>query len=103
MGKTERGALAGSELCSPYEFYQYWRNIADSDVPNCLSMLTFLPMDEVRRLSALTGSAINEAKMALAFEATKMIHGEEEAQKPSRHPPRCSPVMAVWTMCPLMS
>ncbi|MGI6233753.1 MAG: tyrosine--tRNA ligase [Christensenellales bacterium] len=82
MGKTERGALwLDPELCSPYEFYQYWRNIADSDVPNCLSMLTFLPMDEVRRLSALTGSAINEAKMALAFEATKMIHGEEEAQK----------------------
>lgn len=82
MGKTERGALwLDPELCSPYEFYQYWRNIADSDVPNCLSMLTFLPMDEVRRLSALTSSAINEAKMALAFEATKMIHGEEEAQK----------------------
>ncbi|NLX83567.1 MAG: tyrosine--tRNA ligase [Clostridiales bacterium] len=82
MGKTERGALwLDPELCSPYEFYQYWRNIADSDVPNCLSMLTFLPMDEVRRLSALQGSEINEAKMALAFEATKMIHGEEEAQK----------------------
>lgn len=82
MGKTERGALwLDPELCSPYEFYQYWRNIADSDVPNCLSMLTFLPMDEVRRLSALKGSEINEAKMALAFEATKMIHGEEEAQK----------------------
>lgn len=82
MGKTERGALwLDPELCSPYEFYQYWRNIADSDVPNCLSMLTFLPMDEVHRLSALTSSAINEAKMALAFEATKMIHGEEEAQK----------------------
>ncbi len=82
MGKTERGALwLDPELCSPYEFYQYWRNIADSDVPNCLSMLTFLPMDEVRRLSALKGADINEAKMALAFEATKMIHGDEEAQK----------------------
>ena len=82
MGKTERGALwLDPELCSPYEFYQYWRNIADSDVPNCLSMLTFLPMDEVRRLSALEGSQINEAKAALAFEATKLIHGEDEAMK----------------------
>lgn len=82
MGKTVRGALwLDSELCSPYEFYQYWRNIDDSDVKKCLSMLTFLPMEEVRALSSLTGAAINEAKQVLAFETTKMIHGEEEAQK----------------------
>ena len=82
MGKTEKGALwLDPTLCSPYEFYQYWRNIADQDVEKCLRLLTFLPMDEVRRLSALEGSEINEAKKALAFECTKLVHGEEEAQK----------------------
>lgn len=63
MGKTEKGALwLDPEKTSPYDFYQYWRNVADSDVENCLSLLTFLPMDEVRRLSALKDAAINEAK-----------------------------------------
>ncbi|MEZ7872378.1 MAG: tyrosine--tRNA ligase [Eubacteriales bacterium] len=82
MGKTERGALwLDPELCSPYEFYQYWRNVSDHDVSKSLSMLTFLPMDEVRRLSALEGSGINEAKKVLAFECTKIVHGEVEAQK----------------------
>lgn len=82
MGKTERGALwLDPELCSPYEFYQYWRNVSDQDVSKSLSMLTFLPMDEVRRLSALTGSEINDAKKILAFECTKIVHGQEEAQK----------------------
>ena len=82
MGKTERGALwLDPELCSPYEFYQYWRNVSDHDVSKSLSMLTFLPMDKVRRLSALEGSGINEAKKVLAFECTKIVHGEVEAQK----------------------
>ncbi len=82
MGKTERGALwLDPELCSPYEFYQYWRNVSDQDVAQSLSMLTFLPMEEVRRLSRLEGAEINEAKKALAFECTKIVHGEEEAQK----------------------
>ncbi len=82
MGKTEKGALwLDPNLCSPYEFYQYWRNVADQDTPKCLSMLTFLPMDEVRRLSALKDSAINEAKAVLAYECTKLVHGEEEALK----------------------
>ena len=82
MGKTEKGALwLDAELCSPYDFYQYWRNIADQDVSKCLSLLTFLPMDEVRRLSALQGQDINEAKKVLAFECTKLVHGEEEAQR----------------------
>ena len=82
MGKTEKGALwLDANLCTPYDFYQYWRNVDDSDVEKCLSLLTFLPMDEVRRLSALEGSAINEAKKVLAFECTKLVHGEEEAQK----------------------
>ena len=82
MGKTERGALwLDPELCSPYEFYQYWRNVSDQDVSKSFSMLTFLPMDEVRRLSALEGADINEAKKVLAFECTKIVHGEDEAQK----------------------
>ncbi len=82
MGKTERGALwLDAGMCPPYEFYQYWRNIADSDLPKTLAMLTFLPMDEVRRLSAMEGAGINEAKSVLAFEATRLVHGEEEALK----------------------
>ena len=82
MGKTERGALwLDPALCSPYEFYQYWRNVNDADVGKSLGLLTFLPMDEVRRLSRLEGADINEAKKVLAFECTKIVHGEEEAQK----------------------
>ncbi|EDS78350.1 tyrosyl-tRNA synthetase [Clostridium botulinum C str. Eklund] len=82
MGKTVGGALwLNAEKTSPYDFYQYWRNVADADVEKCLSLLTFVPMDEVRRLSSLEGSAINEAKKVLAFEVTKLVHGEEEAKK----------------------
>ena len=82
MGKTEKGALwLDPNKTSPFDFYQYWRNVDDKDVGKCLGLLTFLPMDEVRRLSALQGSEINEAKKVLAFEVTKLVHGEEEAQK----------------------
>ena len=82
MGKTEAGALwLSPEKTSPYDFYQYWRNVADQDVEKCLALLTFLPMDEVRRLGALKGSEINEAKKVLAYEVTKLVHGEEEAGK----------------------
>jgi len=82
MGKTEAGALwLSAEKTSPYDFYQYWRNVDDADVEKCLAMLTFLPMDEVRRLGALQDAQINEAKKVLAFEVTKLIHGEEEATK----------------------
>ncbi len=82
MGKTEKGALwLDPNKCSPFDFYQYWRNVDDKDVQKCLGLLTFLPMDEVRRLGALEGSEINEAKKVLAFEVTKLVHGEEEAQK----------------------
>lgn len=80
MGKTASGAVwLDPEKMSPYDFYQYWRNIEDSDVEKCLSLLTFLPMDEVRRLSALEGAEINRAKEVLAFEVTKLVHGEAEA------------------------
>ena len=82
MGKTEKGALwLDPEKTSPYDFYQYWRNIDDNDVENCLCLLTYLPMDEVRRLASLKDAAINEAKKVLAYEVTKLVHGEEEAKK----------------------
>ncbi|MDI3480969.1 MAG: tyrosyl-tRNA synthetase [Tepidanaerobacteraceae bacterium] len=82
MGKTEAGAIwLDPEKTSPYDFYQYWRNVDDKDVVKCLSLLTFLPMEEVRRLGSLEGAQINRAKEILAFELTKMIHGEDEAKK----------------------
>ena len=81
MGKTANGAVwLDPNKTSPFEFYQYWRNIDDADVEKCLCLLTFVPMDEVRRLSALEGAEINEAKKVLAYEVTKLIHGEEEAE-----------------------
>ena len=80
MGKTEAGALwLDPEKTSPYNFYQYWRNVDDKDVEKCLALLTFLPMDEVRRLGALQGAELNEAKRVLAYEVTKLVHGEEAA------------------------
>lgn len=82
MGKTASGALwLDSEKTPPYDFYQYWRNVDDSDVEKCLSLLTFLPMEEVRRLGALKDAAINEAKKILAYEVTKLVHGGAEADK----------------------
>ncbi len=82
MGKTEKGALwLDRNKTTPYEFYQYWRNIDDADVEKCLALLTFLPMDEVRRLGALKDAEINKAKEILAFEVTKLIHTEEDAIK----------------------
>ena len=69
------------EKTSPYDFYQYWRNVADSDVEKCLALLTFLPMDEVRRLGSYKDQKINEAKQVLAYEVTKLVHGKEEAKK----------------------
>ena len=82
MGKTVSGALwLDANKTSPYEFYQYWRNVKDTEVYDVLRMLTYLPMDEVTRLSKLEGNKINEAKKIAAFEITKLIHGEEEAIK----------------------
>lgn len=82
MGKTESGAIwLDPEKTSPYDFYQYWRNVDDPDVENCLALLTFLPMDEVRRLGSLKDEEINRAKEVLAYEVTKLVHGEEEAIK----------------------
>lgn len=82
MGKTEKGALwLDAEKTSPYDFYQYWRNIDDTDVINCLKLLTFLPMDEIGKLAALKNEQINEAKKVLAYEVTRLVHGDEEAGK----------------------
>ncbi len=82
MGKTMKGAVwLDPKKTTPYEFYQYWRNIEDANVEKCLGLLTFLPMDEVRRLGALEGAEINKAKEILAYEITKTVHGEEEAKK----------------------
>lgn len=82
MGKTEKGAVwLNPEKTSPYDFYQYWRNINDADVINTMKMLTFMPLDEIAEYEKMTGSDINKAKERLAFEVTKLIHSEEEAQK----------------------
>jgi len=82
MGKTEKGAVwLDPEKTPPYDFFQYWRNIADADVINCLKMLTFLPLDEIAKYEKLEGSELNVAKELLAFELTKLVHGEEEANK----------------------
>ncbi|MEE0957734.1 MAG: tyrosine--tRNA ligase [Ruminococcus sp.] len=82
MGKTQSGAVwLSAEKTSPYDFYQYWRNVDDADVVKCLKMLTFLSLDEIDKLAQLEGSEINKAKEILAYELTKMIHGAEEADK----------------------
>lgn len=82
MGKTAGGALwLDKEKTPVYDFYQYWRNVDDADVEKCLALLTFLPMDEVHRLGSLQDAAINEAKKVLAYEVTKLVHGQEEADK----------------------
>lgn len=82
MGKTQSGAVwLDADKTSPYDFYQYWRNVDDADVVKCLKMLTFLPLDRIEELAKLEGSAINEAKEILAYELTQMIHGTQEAEK----------------------
>ena len=82
MGKTEKGALwLDPNKTSPYEFYQYWRNVADADVMRCMRIVTFLPMDQIREMDTWQGSELNKAKEILAYEVTKLIHGKEEADK----------------------
>ncbi|MGN0621753.1 MAG: tyrosine--tRNA ligase [Porcipelethomonas sp.] len=83
MGKTEKGALwLDPEKCAPYDFYQYWRNVSDEDVINCLKLLTFIPVEEIEEMEkTMEGAELNKAKELLAFEVTKMVHGEEEANK----------------------
>lgn len=82
MGKTAGGALwLDADKVSPFDFYQYWRNVDDADVKTCLSLLTFIPMEEVNRLSSLKDEHINEAKEVLAYEVTKLVHGEQAAEE----------------------
>ncbi len=82
MGKTEKGAVwLDPAKTSPYDFFQYWRNVDDADVINCMKMLTFVPLEEIREFAKLEGSQLNPVKERLAFELTKMIHGEQEARK----------------------
>lgn len=82
MGKTEKGAVwLDPEKTPPYDFFQYWRNIADADVINCLKMLTFLSLDEISKYEKLEGSELNAAKELLAYELTRLVHGEQEAKK----------------------
>ncbi|MCH5316384.1 MAG: tyrosine--tRNA ligase [Eubacterium sp.] len=82
MGKTAGNAVwLDPNKTSPFDFYQYWRNVADADVLKCIRMLTFLPLDEIEKMSAWEGSQLNTAKEILAYELTKLVHGEEEAEK----------------------
>ena len=82
MGKTQSGAVwLDREKTTPYEFYQYWRNVADADVLKCIRMLTFLPMDQIEAMDSWEGSQLNQAKEILAYELTKLVHGEEDAIK----------------------
>ena len=82
MGKTQSGAVwLDPEKTSPFDFFQYWRNVADSDVLKCIRMLTFLPLEEIDAMESWEGAQLNEAKEILAFELTKLVHGEEEANK----------------------
>ena len=82
MGKTQKGAVwLDPNKTTPFEFYQYWRNVDDADVLKCIRMLTFLPLEEIEKMDTWEGSQLNQAKEILAFELTKLVHGEEEAVK----------------------
>ena len=82
MGKTQKGAVwLDPKKTSPFEFYQYWRNVGDADVLKCIRMLTFLPLEEIEKMDSWEGSQLNQAKEILAYELTKLVHGEEEAEK----------------------
>ena len=82
MGKTEKGALwLDPEKTSPFEFFQYWRNVSDDDVINCLKLLTFLPIEEIEAMESWEGGQLNKAKEILAYELTKMVHSKEDADK----------------------
>ena len=82
MGKTQSGAVwLDPNKTSPFDFFQYWRNVADSDVLKCIRMLTFLPLEQIDEMDKWEGAKLNEAKEILAYELTKLVHGEEEAKK----------------------
>jgi tyrosyl-tRNA synthetase len=86
MGKTAKGAVwLDPKKTTPYEFYQYWRNIDDADVLKCIRMLTFIPLEEISAMDQWEGSQLNDAKEILAYELTKMIHGKRKPKKPGKH------------------
>ena len=101
MGKTQSGAVwLDPDKTSPFDFYQYWRNVGDADVMKCIRWLTFLPLEEIDEMDKWDGSRINEAKEILAFELTKMVHGEEEAQKPRMQRGHFSQMAVIFPICP---
>ena len=101
MGKTASGAVwLDPDKTSPFEFYQYWRNVDDADVLNCLHMLTFLPLEQINEMEKWEGSQLNEAKEILAVELTTLVHGQEEAQK-AKQAMHCSRVEQMMLICPL--
>ena len=103
MGKTARGAVwLDSEKTSPFEFYQYWRNIADADVMKCIRMLTFIPVEEIDAMDGWEGAQLNRAKEILAYDLTALVHGEEEARRGKGRPPfPCLPGPWMMTTCRL--
>lgn len=99
MGKTQSGAVwLDPDKTSPFEFYQYWRNVADADVLKCIRMLTFLPLEQINEMDAWEGAQLNEAKEILAYELTKLVHGEEEARKQKRRRKRCLRAAGIWSI-----
>ena len=90
MGKTQSGAVwLDPNKTSPFDFYQYWRNVADADVLKCIRMLTFLPLEEIDKMDSWEGAQLNTAKEILAYELTKLVHGEEEAKKAQKAQELC--------------
>ena len=91
MGKTQSGAVwLDPEKTSPFEFYQYWRNVADADVLKCIRMLTFLPLEEIDKMDSWEGAQLNTAKEILAYELTKLVHGEKKRPRHRRVHAPCS-------------
>lgn len=102
MGKTQSGAVwLDPNKTSPFDFYQYWRNVSDADVLKCLRMLTFLPLEQIDEMDKWEGSQLNQAKEILAYELTNLVHGEEEAKKHRRVQEHYSPA-AIMQICLLL-
>ena len=101
MGKTQSGAVwLDPDKTTPFEFYQYWRNIGDADVLKCLRMLTFLPIEQIDEMDQWEGSQLNKAKEILAYELTSLVHGEEEAAKRRKGQEPCLSPAATRLTCP---
>ena len=102
MGKTAKGAVwLDPEKTSPYEFFQYWRNVTDADVIRCMKLITFVPIEEIKEMEHLTGSELNAVKERLAFEVTKLVHGEEEAKNALKRLMRYLVQIALQRICRL--